>query len=231
MDVIDKVKKLLALSKSTNPHEAATAAARAAELMFEHKLEAADLELSGEGKRPVEAVTEATLHQGKWREFWKGNLANAVAQAMGCRVYWLGSHLQIIGRKSDTETVRYLYGFLVLEIERMAAETWRERSAQVREHGTKWKNAFRWGAVHAIAVRLREQGGARAATANAGALVLLRKDEAEVDDAMKRLKLRRLSCTAASSEDGYAEGHRAGRALELSGARGAIEPSKKRVQG
>jgi hypothetical protein len=86
MDIVDKVKKLLALSKSSNPNEAAAAAARAAELMFEHKIEAADLEITGGAKRPVEAVTEATLSNGDWREFWKGQLAEAVARSMSCRV-------------------------------------------------------------------------------------------------------------------------------------------------
>src|SRR5215471_21045969 len=96
-NVIDKIKKLLALSESSNPHEAANAAARAAELMFEHKIQSADLEIAGGGKRPAEAVIETTLHGGKWREFWKGQLADSLARSMGCRVYWHGGHLQIIG--------------------------------------------------------------------------------------------------------------------------------------
>jgi hypothetical protein len=228
-NVIDKIKKLLALAKSSNPHEAANAAARAAELMFEHKIQAADIEIAGQEKRPVEAVGESTLLAGKWREFWKGNLAEALSRSMMCRIYWDGGKLQIIGRRSDIETVSYLFSYLVLEIERMATETWKERSALVAEHGTKWKNAFRWGAVVAIARRLQEQVAATHTRASTGALVLLRKDEAEVEEAIKRLKLRKLSCTGASSRDGYSQGHRAGREMQISGARGAIAGSAKRI--
>jgi hypothetical protein len=127
--------------------------------------------------------------------------------------------------------VSYLFGFLVLEIERMAAEGWKERRGRVAEHGTKWKNSFRWGAVYAISRRLEEQAAAKQATVNSAALVLLRKDDAEVDAAIDRLKLRKLSGAAPSSADGYREGQRAGREMQMSGAPGAIEASKKRVAG
>jgi uncharacterized protein DUF2786 len=229
-NVIDKIRKLLALSKSANPHEAANAAARAAELMFEHKIEAADLEIAGHGKRPMEAVTEETLLDGEWRAFWKGTLADGVARSMSCRVYWYGPWMQIIGRKSDVNTVRYLFGFLVLEIERMATEGWTQRSALVAEHGTKWKNAFRWGAVHAIGRRLYEQSVAREAMAHTGALVLVRRDEAAVEDALQRHKLGKpISGTEPSSRDGYSQGERAGREMQMSGAHAAIGGSKDRL--
>jgi hypothetical protein len=113
----------------------------------------------------------------------------------------------------------------------MAAAGWKERSGYVAEHGTKWKNSFRWGAVYAIERRLEEQATAKQSTANSAALVLLRKDDAEVDAALDRLKLRKLSGRAPSSADGYRAGQRAGREMQMSGARGSIEASKQRVAG
>lgn len=155
-----QIKKLLKLAKSDNANEAELAAARAQELMLYHQIDAADIDLTeGEAPRPKEEIGRETLDSGKQRRtIWKGRLASAVAKGFGCRMYWQGKHTIIVGRPSDVQTVKYLYDFLVRELERLAADDFMMYKLEGGNvHGKTWKTNFYDGAVEAIDVRLYEQ--------------------------------------------------------------------------
>lgn len=63
--VLDKVRKLLELAKSANEHEAATAAARAAELMLKHQIEEADLEaVKPAGEHRIDPAGHEVIDRG-----------------------------------------------------------------------------------------------------------------------------------------------------------------------
>ena len=90
--VLDKIKKLLALSDNNDSvEEAASAAAMAAALMEKHSIAQAELDGGGE-----EDVVESTFgipgsHRSgelKQKSTWQGELASAVAPAFGCAVVW-----------------------------------------------------------------------------------------------------------------------------------------------
>lgn len=233
MDVIDKIRKLLALSTSSNPHEAANAAARAQELMFAHKIESADLEIAG-SKQEAEPVGDHTILSARWREPWKGSLANAIAHSIGCRMYWHGPNIQIVGRRSEVETGRYLFGYLVLEIERLATVGWSLRRGTTSENATVWKNNFRLGAVVTIRERFDAQKRdqeAKARVTSCTALAIVQRDEAAVVAFYKRLDLRgKVRTSSKTSRDGYAAGQVAGGSIEWGGARAAIGGSKQRLK-
>ena len=61
--IIERIKKLLELSKSSNEHEAAIAASRAAELMMDHQISEAEIHSSSVRAEPV--VEEMIDKEGK----------------------------------------------------------------------------------------------------------------------------------------------------------------------
>jgi hypothetical protein len=155
-NVLDKVRKLLRLSKSSNANEAALAAAKAQELIDRHQLAQAMLTLDdtnptkGLDDEPIVNFSDAPLDTPKQLDRWRGALAIAIGQWNACKIWAVGPNLMIVGRPSDAETVRYLYGWLSNEVERLATE-------QGQGKGRTWRNNFRLGVVDTIARKLREQ--------------------------------------------------------------------------
>jgi hypothetical protein len=154
--IIDRVAKLLKLSKSDNVHEAAAAAAMAQSLIDRNKLDIAVVELAmmeGDQSRPAEPVQtfQDPLCARPQKSTWVGRLGLQVSRANDCVAYWAGGGaMKLMGRPSDAETCRYMFAYLVNEIERLTA-------ANTRGEGRTWKNNFRLGAVDAITAKLKEQ--------------------------------------------------------------------------
>lgn len=164
--VIAKVQKLLRLSASNNPNEAALAAAKAQELIDRYQLTQAMLAIeSGEARRglddePIMNFADAPLDSPRQLDRWRVTLAMILARRNACKIWSRGPHLMIVGRPSDAETVRYLYGWLSGEVERLT-ET---RGAG---KGRTWRNNFRLGVIDAIARKLKEQERSLARTMRA----------------------------------------------------------------
>lgn len=167
--IVDRIRKFIALSENNNsPEEAAQAAARAQEMMFQHQISEADLDLSSNEKRdPEEVVDDSVMTDDKLkRDVWKASLANQLAHAFGCKMYtyrdWKTKECayRVVGLKSVVQTIGYMFTYLVSEIERLADAAWvAERAAgrQPTSAARTWKNSFRLGAVHTVAGRLKEQ--------------------------------------------------------------------------
>lgn len=242
--ILDRIRKLLALARSSNPHEAAAAAARAAELMAQHQLAEASLE------REVEAVGEHELDRCGRKVTWKSMLARGVCLACGCDCYWArpwidgagGRSLRIIGRAADVDAARYLYAYLVREIERLTRAAWngRHSHAKAMESARAWKNAFRSGAASEIARRLRtaRQDALDAArkravddAATSEALVRVDRDAAAVTDYMSRLHLVSARRALVSSATGLYQGTLAGQQVNLGGNPGLHSPARQLTGG
>lgn len=165
MAIVDRIRKLMQLSHSTNVHEAAQAAGLAQRLMLEHKIEMADLSLNSNEKRLPEEVTEEALEGGQGKSArairWRISLGSRIAKAFNCKTYFRSStdFIGIMGCKSDVQTCQYLQQYFGLEIERLAEAAWKQLKADA-DAGTElprpkmWKNSFRDGAVHAIGEKL-----------------------------------------------------------------------------
>ncbi len=238
--IIDKIKKLLALSQSSNVHEAANAAAMAAELMIKHELQAADL--ASERGEVVQAITDQVIDSdGKCVE-WKRQLSAGVARASGCRPYHStgggSAEYHIIGTEAAINTCRYLYAMLVSETNRLATlgfkaemtewiDTYKDRLNSLEARHSKpsvrsWKGSFRVGCARAIATRLREQRSTTIAKArtdqnSSSALVIVDK-QAEALNTFVRQNYRfsqGARSSAGSNSSGYAAGKTAGNGVNL----------------
>lgn len=232
--IIDRIKKLLSLSRSTNQHEAALAAAQAADLMLAHEIEEASL---CEAESAPEDVESGTLDEcGKRRVPWKGTLANALTKSQGCRSYTDKAGglatIKIVGQPSKVATIRYMYAYLVSEVNRLADCEYRDEHEECKASGVpapsarSWKNAFRLGAASTIGRRLldqRKETHAEARISGQGsALVVVAKAQEAVETYVRRNVpgLRTGRRASYSSRSGYGAGVAAGKGVVLGGGRG-----------
>jgi hypothetical protein len=228
--VIDRIKKLLSLSKSNNEHEAAQAAALAADLMIKHEI--AEAALCDAENEPEDASQE-TIDQSGRRVSWKGQLAHAISKSAGCRSYsdvrGKGCQTQVVGQPSKIATVRYMYQYLTAEVDRLANSAYGAEHEECARSGVPapsaraWKNAFRLGASQTIAGRLVDQRkkthAAAAAAGQSSALVVVKKAEEAVSIYIKKNVpgLRATARAQFSSRSGYGAGANAGRGVNLGG--------------
>ncbi len=176
---LDRVRKLLALATSPNVHEAASAAAKAQELITRHRLEQwldAERGVQEDPDPIVDARTEP-LDVARRQRPWKVVLAVALAEVNGCLAYTLsrGSDeaIVLVGRGRDRAAVATLWAWLLKRIEWLSATHGEGRPR-------RWHEAFRVGAVDAIAERLRATDAAAHDEAQGAALAIIdRAIEAE----------------------------------------------------
>ena len=118
---LDRARKLLELAKSDNEHEAANAAAKAAEIMIEWQLDEA--ELAPETTKPEPVTQEAIESYGR-RVAWRTSIAQALAESLGGRGYFtfsqtgIPARMFIVGPKSVIDTVKYMHPTICNEVER-----------------------------------------------------------------------------------------------------------------
>lgn len=84
-NIILKIKKLLALSKSSNQNEAQNAMLKAQKLLIKYKLSLQEIESYSIEKIKIEDFKTNQKFRGK---SWKGNLAQVIADNFGCFLYY-----------------------------------------------------------------------------------------------------------------------------------------------
>jgi hypothetical protein len=234
--IIEKIKKLLALSKNAGTEaEAANAAARAQELIDKHHITEAQLQ-SGPDKAKEEPIEDHPLEGGTNPESWHWKLADVLALAFYCRIYRCGPQLHVVGRETDRQVVSYLFRFLMNEIARIGSFRWAARgtpdiedffdidapapAVQQTSEG-EWMEGFRLGAVARLSERLGERKmKLPPGMTEAHALVLKQRDDAVVEW-LKRLRLvPAASRPSRFSTEGYGEGRAAASAMHI-GAEGS----------
>ena len=141
----DRVRNLLALSKSSNVHEAAVAAAHAQRLIEKYRLEEVDVH-EPESDPWTVALDDNPLDQGARFAQWKLDLAMVVTESNACRivVFQQGrySTIKIVGAPTEVEACRTLYMWLCSEIQRLARSS--------KQRGRASKDSFRQGAIRTI---------------------------------------------------------------------------------
>lgn len=216
--LLERVRKLLALTSSPNVHEAATAAALAQTLIARHRLQGW-LDAEQTQASALEAIDDgrdAPLEVSRRLRKWKVVLASTLAEANGCVAYTLqrgaDEAICVVGRPSDRQAVQALWNGLVARIEWLSAT-----------HGAgedrRWHEAFRVGVVAAVAEKLAAVEGQLRDELPQAALVRLdpatlaqrRALEQFVAERLKLGKGRSLRFDAAA----WAQGQEAGKALQL----------------
>ena len=188
-EAIQKAMKLLRLSKSPNVHEAALAAQKAQEIIDTFKLDVSSLDCDeSRGQEDNEPVKdfgyEDPLEESNWKTFSVESirLASTIAFYNQTITAWRkkgdsegGIRIRIVGRASDVQTVRYLYGFYKFQILEMVKQ-------HCKGNSYAYKREFFTGVVDAIAEKLKagkEQVKAAARSAqSSNPLALVRVEKA-----------------------------------------------------
>lgn len=154
--VIEKIKKLLRLAKSSNEHEAALAAARAQELLSRHNLNESDF---SEHEPPKEAGL-ASAETVKRPANWVFLLAAGVAGAFDCQYFHRSDgKVFFVGVDIDHEIAAFTFGYVYRTINRLAAQFMAK--SQQRRLTAKGKKKVRLsyclGAASVVSAELRRQ--------------------------------------------------------------------------
>lgn len=154
-EILDRLRRLLALATSANPHEAAVAAARAQALIVRHRLEGWLADEAVAAADPIEDDRDHPIGVARRIRTWKRVLASAVAEVNGCVAYVVDrgpdEAIVLVGRASDRAAVAVLYADLERRIAWLSAT---EGAGRDR----RWHEDFRIGVVDTITARLRAVG-------------------------------------------------------------------------
>lgn len=148
-----KVRRLLALSGSSNPHEAELAARRAQEMIEKYRLSAI-MDNFKEGKEEkAEKIEISDIVELFRRETsWKRSLISAICTANSGKLFIKetreGTEWRVISAPSDFIVISTLYGSLVFVIEGI--------SKTQAGKGKVWINSFKVGMVDGIAEQLKK---------------------------------------------------------------------------
>ena len=215
---VQKIRKLLALAQSGNPHEAALAASRARELMVTYAIEEA--QLLPQDREPI--ATEGLNVDSKRIPHWEALLCYILAPSFFCRSFYTrGSDIHVVGRKSDREALIATFWYLRNEIKRMSANAWAQQPSYTTVHGKTWKTGFNEGCVRTIKERLGQDQLALVADNTHTALVLVKRQQETDEWVEENMKLRTSMARRTVNPSGYGAGRQAGHALDLSKRAGA----------
>lgn len=155
--ILDKLRKVLAMTQSPVEAEAQTAAEMLQRLLTQYNLDMADLEQRGAAKP---AVGEQAHDLGKAAFRWKLDLANVIADHYYCAslIDWTAKTVRFVGRPDNVESLKLLYNWLIEQIKAISAS---ERKVWQEAHGEhvdplRWQVNFGLGVASRIGVRLAE---------------------------------------------------------------------------
>lgn len=219
--IIDKIKKCLALSASSNEHEAAAALRQAKKLMEQHCISDIDVQAT--------EISEKRARAGavKSPAAWEAALAARVADAFGCRIFFSRNFFKgvgewaFVGSGSAPEVAEYVFKVLFRQCRSARAEHIKTRLKRCKTT-TKTRRADLYceGWVQSVAGKITAFAGGEA---NLGAIdaymtsryPLLR--DLETRDRNDGRNLSDRECVDISA------GHRAGRDAQLNRGVGGTE--------
>jgi len=153
--VQDRIRKLLALSKSPNEHEAAAAAAKAHALLAEYNLTMAEI---GDNEDTPDTDVGHMTHDSRHSSPWVRQLWYAIAKAYFCDYFYYThshrTHHTIIGTETNTQLACAMGDYLQNTVMRLA-------NTECRGQTGSFKTGFKKGAVARLAVRLKEMRAAQ----------------------------------------------------------------------
>ncbi|AZV39952.1 DUF7168 domain-containing protein [Komagataeibacter xylinus] len=152
--VMERLKKLMALSKSGNPHEAAAALARAQQLMQEHQITEDDLVLSNVGEFACRFTWGAKSRPARYQtRLW--SMINGV---FGVRsVFMVGTgQIRFYGLSSRAELAAYTCNVLSRQLRQARSDFLRAQNKRIKRT-TKISRADNFAEGWILAVRSKAQ--------------------------------------------------------------------------
>ena len=114
-EIIEKIKKLLALSESSNEYESNTAMLQVQKLLVKHKLSMKEIEEYG-AKEPINVVNDMSdicMTTGKW----KGILTMVICDNFGCYCYSQSkdrkTYVSFVGKDEDVTVCKIVINYAI----------------------------------------------------------------------------------------------------------------------
>ncbi len=115
--IIEKVKKLLALSESSNENEAQLAMIKAQEILAKYKLSFKEVkEFKKINSKIIKKVSDITFRRSKW----KAELADVIANNFGCYIYFETKRthkIVFLGKEEDAMVCNIILEYAIDSIE------------------------------------------------------------------------------------------------------------------
>ena len=180
-NLIDKVRKLLAMAEgSANPNEADAFSRKAAELIAAHRIDPE--RLRAESHHDLDVI-EVELGRGAYVR-GRLSLLGAVGDSHGCKVVYevrrTGTVAFVAGYRSDLDTVGLLYHSLHTQASSRMASERRATAAATQQ----WRRSFLFGYADQIRTMLRQSAdeAQRHSAATGTALPALRARDRRVEE-------------------------------------------------
>ena len=202
--ITDKIRKLFALSKSSNEHEAALALKNANELLMKYNIDMMDVSAT------LSDIVESDVMSGKKFMVWKTTMLQSVMKFNNCEIIkdhkGIEKTIKAMGKKQNIEVSMAMYDYLIATIDR----------AIKADRYISDKHSFHVGFARAIKVKVgeiiveRQKEKSEFNTA-CSALVVQEKNAVTkyMKDAYKNLKTTTLKSSyrnSASYNSGYVKG-------------------------
>lgn len=150
--LIEKLKKLLALSKSPNPHEAALALEKAQQFMADNGFCQDDIDLLDIG----EALTDSVLSSASTPPEYMGWLLTAITLAMGCKALYGRKQVVFVGSAVRCEIAAYMYDVLARQLRKQRRDFIRSLSKRtLPKNRTAKADAFCEGWIMGVNSRIQ----------------------------------------------------------------------------
>lgn len=205
--IIEKVRKLLALSGSPNQAEATRAAEKAREMITKYNLSADDL-------GPEEEVCRygVSAHRIKPAP-WKLILAEAVSEFYFCRFLLVecpdGFIFQIIGRRHHAMIAASMLEYIEKAVIRISREKIRKNAK------LKFRNSFKYGMACEIRARLLEMKREKERLGPADEKSLIVREDERVEEFLNSIGAQSFSIKKPLSKNAFNQGVDAGSSVQL----------------
>ncbi len=238
-DIIDLIKKCLALTGSPNEHEAARAMEKAQDLLEQYNLdmddvtEAPEVDSNGMVRRSYAILG---------RFLWRKRLVHYIARRNFCKSVshgsWDRDHVDVLGRAVNVDAVFEMVSWLLPQIERLAKQATRAYIIEPDKYTGRpvSKNAYRggflWGCINRINNRLYEAQQERIEV-NPDITGLVERRNDEVAEYTKQVfgKLVNSGSARVTSSRGVSDGTIAGDKVNLYGRRSRENATTPRLGG
>lgn len=152
--IIDRIKKLLRLArdKAATPAEAGNALNRALELIQQHEIDIATLDLD----EPTEKLVCERIHVGQAVSFIKRRVNLIVIHYFRVRTIWERPDLAVVGFETDVTIAGYVFAFLVRACSQALKDYVAAERKGRRKVTTRKKQSFIQGWMYGVATTLRD---------------------------------------------------------------------------
>lgn len=217
--LVEKIRKLLALSQSDNQHEAELAAERASKLLEEHQITMSEVELQ-DVKRQGVMSEYYTIPGLKMRYVWVTRLAWAAAKLYDAEILDInslhGTTVLFIGYPDDVGMAKTTLEYLYRSWERIVARDLAEAKAKNPEYKFRPKDTMKFKLGHgqgyamalfrrAVTLARQRKQNVQASGSTGTSLVVMKEKEVN-----ETVSLHTTGKSRAKQQGGSALGYRAG---------------------